>query len=86
MIAKALMTVPSFDEEFRYYGPRPAWQWVDVAELWRFRELVWTFAQRDLKIRYRQTAVGAAWAEACQAAASAKGLVPGVASSARARS
>ncbi|WP_459555467.1 ABC transporter permease [Lacunimicrobium album] len=56
------MSSNTAEDGFRYYGPRPNWQWVDVAELWRFRELIWTFAQRDLKIRYRQTAVGAAWA------------------------
>lgn len=56
------MTSEAANQEFRYYGPRPAWQWVDLAELWRFRELIWTFAQRDLQIRYRQTLVGAAWA------------------------
>ena len=33
-----------------------------MPELWRFRELVWAFGFRDLKVRYRQTAVGIAWA------------------------
>jgi lipopolysaccharide transport system permease protein len=35
---------------------------VDFAELWRFRELVWFLALRDVKVRYRQAALGAAWA------------------------
>ncbi len=46
----------------RYYGPRLGWQLIDVGELWRFRELIWAFGFRDLKVRYRQTAVGLAWA------------------------
>ena len=35
--------------------------WFDLPELWRYRELVWIFAERDIKVRYRQTAVGIAW-------------------------
>jgi lipopolysaccharide transport system permease protein len=35
---------------------------VDFAELWRFRELVWFLALRDVKVRYRQAALGIAWA------------------------
>jgi len=30
--------------------------------LWRYRELAWTLAMRDLSIRYKQTLLGAAWA------------------------
>lgn len=46
----------------RFYSARSGWQLIDLAELWRFRELIWAFGFRDLKIRYRQTAVGLAWA------------------------
>ena len=46
----------------RWHGPNPAWRLIDLPELWRFRELVWAFGFRDLKVRYRQTAVGIAWA------------------------
>jgi lipopolysaccharide transport system permease protein len=35
---------------------------IDFAELWRFRELVWFLALRDVKVRYRQAALGIAWA------------------------
>lgn len=31
-------------------------------ELWRARELLWTLAERDLRARYKQTYLGAAWA------------------------
>jgi lipopolysaccharide transport system permease protein len=42
--------------------PRSGWQPVDLAELWRYRELLWFLALRDVKVRYKQTALGAAWA------------------------
>lgn len=50
------------DNLLRYYEARTGWQLIDFAELWRFRELVWAFGFRDLKVRYRQTVVGLAWA------------------------
>ncbi|KAA1259962.1 Teichoic acid translocation permease protein TagG [Rubripirellula obstinata] len=46
----------------RWHGPAPAWRLIDVAELWRFRELIWAFGFRDLKVRYRQAVIGIAWA------------------------
>src|SRR5262245_12511121 len=42
--------------------PRPGWQPINFREIWQFRELLWFLVWRDLKIRYRQTALGAAWA------------------------
>lgn len=35
---------------------------VNVAELWRFRDLLYFLAWRDVKVRYKQTALGVAWA------------------------
>jgi lipopolysaccharide transport system permease protein len=32
-----------------------------AAEIWHFRDLLLTLAVRDLKVRYKQTALGAAW-------------------------
>lgn len=34
----------------------------DLDELWTFRELVYFLAWRDLKVRYKQTAIGVLWA------------------------
>jgi lipopolysaccharide transport system permease protein len=34
---------------------------LDWAELWRYRDLWLTLALRDVKLRYRQTALGVAW-------------------------
>jgi lipopolysaccharide transport system permease protein len=35
---------------------------VPFGELWTYRELIYFFVWRDIKIRYKQTAIGAAWA------------------------
>ena len=42
--------------------PPKAWAALQFKELWSQRELFWTFAWRDLKIRYKQTELGIAWA------------------------
>ena len=41
---------------------RPGWVAIDFAELWRYRELVVFYAVRDIKVRYKQTLLGVAWA------------------------
>jgi lipopolysaccharide transport system permease protein len=38
------------------------WPGFGFADLWRDRELLWFLTQRDLKVRYKQTFFGAAWA------------------------
>ena len=35
---------------------------MDLTELWEYRELVWVMVVRDLKVRYKQTVMGVAWA------------------------
>jgi lipopolysaccharide transport system permease protein len=45
-----------------FLRPRPGWRAVDFAELWRFRELLGMLVARDVKVRYKQTVLGAAWA------------------------
>jgi lipopolysaccharide transport system permease protein len=42
--------------------PPRGWQLIDIGELWRYRELLYFFVWRDVKIRYRQTVLGVAWA------------------------
>lgn len=34
----------------------------NLSELWRFRELLYIFVWRDIKVRYKQTLLGVAWA------------------------
>lgn len=40
---------------------RRGWAALDLRELWQYRELLYFLVWRDVKIRYKQTAVGAAW-------------------------
>jgi lipopolysaccharide transport system permease protein len=42
--------------------PRRAWAPLNLRELWRHRELLWFLGLRDVQVRYKQTALGAAWA------------------------
>jgi lipopolysaccharide transport system permease protein len=42
--------------------PPGSWQTVNLAELWRYRELLFFFVWRDIKVRYKQTVLGALWA------------------------
>ena len=42
--------------------PPRGWLDLDFRELWAARELLYFFVWRDIKIRYKQTAIGAAWA------------------------
>jgi lipopolysaccharide transport system permease protein len=42
--------------------PSRGWQLVNLRELWQYRELLGILAWRDIKVRYKQTILGAAWA------------------------
>lgn len=41
--------------------PRTGWLGFGLAGIWRFRELLYFLVWRDIKVRYKQTAVGIAW-------------------------
>lgn len=42
--------------------PGRGWQIIQLAKLWRSRELLAFLAWRDIKVRYKQTSLGALWA------------------------
>jgi len=42
--------------------PRHGWRLLDVAEIWRYRDLLFFLAWRDTKVRYKQTVLGVLWA------------------------
>jgi lipopolysaccharide transport system permease protein len=42
--------------------PPRGWRMLDWRELWAYRELLWVLTARDLKVRYKQTVLGSAWA------------------------
>jgi lipopolysaccharide transport system permease protein len=42
--------------------PPKGWASIGLKELWEYRELLYFLTWRDIKVRYKQTALGAAWA------------------------
>lgn len=44
--------------------PPGGWAPADLRELWEYRDLIWILALRDIKVRYKQTALGIVWAVA----------------------
>jgi lipopolysaccharide transport system permease protein len=42
--------------------PKKIFSWNDFKEVWQYRELLYFFAWRELKVRYKQTAIGISWA------------------------
>lgn len=42
--------------------PSHGWVALRLKELWQYRELLYFFLWRDIKVRYKQTVLGAAWA------------------------
>jgi lipopolysaccharide transport system permease protein len=42
--------------------PSGGWRAIHLTELWRYRELLYFLTLRDVKLRYKQTALGVAWA------------------------
>src|SRR5579872_5639683 len=45
-----------------HIAARRGWLALDLAEFWAYRELLYFFVWRDIKVRYKQTVIGAAWA------------------------
>jgi len=43
-------------------APSKGWVALQLKELWAYRELLYFLIWRDVKVRYKQTALGAAWA------------------------
>lgn len=42
--------------------PPHGWQLLNLREIWQFRDLFYFLTWRDVKVRYKQTVLGAAWA------------------------
>ena len=42
--------------------PAKGWHNLKLSELWSYRELLWVMMLRDIKVRYKQTVLGVAWA------------------------
>jgi lipopolysaccharide transport system permease protein len=54
-------TVPS-DSHLIVVKPSEGWTSLKLDELWEYRELLYFLTWRDIKVRYKQTVLGAAWA------------------------
>jgi lipopolysaccharide transport system permease protein len=56
------VSVPPGTTEVLRIEPPKGWVSLQLGDLWRHRELVGFLAWRDVKVRYKQTVLGAAWA------------------------
>jgi lipopolysaccharide transport system permease protein len=59
----AVAPLPVHSSETVIVRIEPPRGWLDLrlAEVWEYRELLYFFVWRDVKIRYKQTAIGVAW-------------------------
>ena len=60
--AAALTSTPRRDLPVTIIKPTHGWASLGLRELWEYRELLFFLTWRDLKVRYKQTALGASWA------------------------
>ncbi len=42
--------------------PKKKFSWHEITEIWDYRELLYFLTWRDIKVRYKQTAIGILWA------------------------
>ena len=61
MSASAALEVVPHVHSYRVQ-PSKGWVSLKFRELWQYRELLYFLIWRDVKVRYKQTALGAAWA------------------------
>ncbi len=50
------------DSAWTSIRPQTGWRVVDLREVWAYRELLLTLTLKDIRVRYKQTVIGAAWA------------------------
>ena len=50
------------DKPLVVVAARNSWVGINLRDLWTYRELLYFLTWRDVKVRYKQTALGAAWA------------------------
>lgn len=53
---------PKVDAPVTVIRPPSGWQLLNLREIWQFRDLFYFLTWRDVKVRYKQTVLGAAWA------------------------
>jgi lipopolysaccharide transport system permease protein len=58
-----IVDLPSMpDKPMVVIQPSKSWVPLDLRDLWRYRDLLYILSERDIKIRYKQTILGALWA------------------------
>jgi lipopolysaccharide transport system permease protein len=55
-------SAPKLKREVIILRPSRGWIPLNLKDLWVFRELIYFLTWRDIKVRYKQTVLGAAWA------------------------
>jgi lipopolysaccharide transport system permease protein len=50
------------NKPFVVIQPSKGWVPLDLNDLWRYRDLLYILSERDVKVRYKQTILGALWA------------------------
>ncbi len=55
-------TEHKLDDHVHVIEARQGFRSVNLKELWAYRELLYVLTQRDIKVRYKQTVLGIAWA------------------------
>jgi len=61
-VTDQIITSPASSEPLITIEPQRGWASLELRDLWRYRELLFLLTWRDIKVRYAQTALGAAWA------------------------
>src|SRR6266436_7787704 len=65
-MSSASSAIPNSQSEIElptlFIRPQTGWTAAGLKELWEYRELLYFLTWRDIKVRYKQTALGAAWA------------------------
>jgi len=59
--AQSPAPVPDTEGPVTLIESRSSWQALNLSEIWRYRELLFFFAWRDVKIKYKQTVLGVTW-------------------------
>lgn len=50
------------NDELTIIKPSSGWVALNLRDLWKYRELIYFLVWRDIKVRYKQAALGVAWA------------------------
>jgi lipopolysaccharide transport system permease protein len=62
LMPSTVSTASLAPQPLRILEARPGWRLINFSEIWRYRELLYFLTWRDIKVRYKQTVLGAGWA------------------------